>query len=90
MDWTKDEISQIYNTPLIELQFAAVSLPSSNSPAPEKPLLVYWEKLNRSRAVSDVDSYEREFCDARAFTDLACSPHFIGDFTPLLPFKCAP
>jgi biotin synthase len=25
MTWTKEEISQIYNTPLIELQYAAVS-----------------------------------------------------------------
>jgi biotin synthase len=25
MTWTKEEIAQIYNTPLIELQYAAVS-----------------------------------------------------------------
>lgn len=27
MDWTKEEISQIYDTSLIELQYAAVSNP---------------------------------------------------------------
>lgn len=30
MNWTKEEISQIYNTPLIELQYAAVRYERNN------------------------------------------------------------
>lgn len=38
-DWTKKEIDTVYNSPLMKLAYAAVSLPSHLEPMPPQDLL---------------------------------------------------